>query len=200
MSFLTNSELGRVITKPHSSGRLAKWAVELSEYGIQYQPRTAIKAQALANFLAEVPGPTAREPMEEDEPQARWQVFVDGSSRLKGSEVGIFLISPSGEEIQISIRLEYKASNNEAEYKAILSGMQVARVVGTTRISVYSDFQLATSQIQGTFSIKEDKMRKYAEAFKNLKTHFLKVQVLQIPWEENQKVDGLAQLASNLVD
>lgn len=57
MTVLTSSELGQMLTKPNFSGRLAKWTVELNEYDIQYRPRTAIKAQALADFLVELPNP-----------------------------------------------------------------------------------------------------------------------------------------------
>lgn len=60
--------------------------------------------------------------------------------------------------MQIAIRIGFKASNNEAEYEAVLSGLQAARATGAARVQVHSDSQLATSQIQGSFMIKDERM------------------------------------------
>lgn len=129
---MTNSELDRVLTKSNFSGRLAKWTIEQSEYDIRYQPRTVVKAQALVDFLAEVPNTQAVDSEVESEAAPVWQAFVDGSSRVGGRGVGILLIAPSGEETRISIRLSYKAYNNEAKYEVVLFGLQAAQAVGTT--------------------------------------------------------------------
>ncbi|XP_073313503.1 uncharacterized protein [Primulina huaijiensis] len=122
---LTNSPLGRILTYSDISGRLIKWTTELGEYDIQYEPRTSIKAQALADFLAETVH------IENEDP---WKVYVDGSSSKDGSEVGVVLISPAGEEVKLAVRLDFRASNNEAEYEAVLAGLRAARNMGATRI------------------------------------------------------------------
>ncbi|XP_074560919.1 uncharacterized protein LOC141817146 [Curcuma longa] len=96
------------------------------EYDIQYQPRTAIKAQALADFLTEIP---------KGETEQIWKVYVDGSSNRQGSGIGVVLISPQEEEIRLSIRLSFRASNNEAEYEAVLAGLQAAKRMGAARVS-----------------------------------------------------------------
>ena len=66
----TDQPLRQVLQKPEATGRLLKWAVELSQFDIQYQPRTAIKGQALADLVAEftepsIPEPTCNEPTAE---------------------------------------------------------------------------------------------------------------------------------------
>ncbi|KAL0449302.1 UNVERIFIED_CONTAM: Retrovirus-related Pol polyprotein from transposon gypsy [Sesamum latifolium] len=76
---LTNHPLKRVLEEPNISGRMVKWIVELSEYGIEYRPRPAIKAQVLADFVTELTG----EAKESD--QSWWKLFVDGSSTSQGS-------------------------------------------------------------------------------------------------------------------
>lgn len=82
---------------------MAKWTVELIEYNLQYHLRTTIKAQALTNFLAELPNPKLKgsEVMEGALPI--WQVFVDGLVGAKGSRVGILLVSPSREETRVTV-------------------------------------------------------------------------------------------------
>ncbi|XP_073294517.1 uncharacterized protein [Primulina huaijiensis] len=102
---LTNSPLGKILTHSDMSGRLVKWTAELGEYDIQYEPRTAIKAQALADFLAETVHQEKEDP---------WKVYVDGSSLKEGRGVGVVLISPAGEEVKLAVRLDFRASNNEA--------------------------------------------------------------------------------------
>ncbi|XP_073309956.1 uncharacterized protein [Primulina huaijiensis] len=118
---LTNSVLGKIVSHPDTSGRLIKWVTELSEYDIKFEPRTAIKAQALADFLAE----TVQVSDEE-----QWKIFVDGSSCRTRSGVGIVIISPWREDTKVAVRLNFRASNNEAEYGALLVGLRAARSMG----------------------------------------------------------------------
>lgn len=103
VTVLTSNELGRVLTKPNFSRQLAKWTMKLSEYDIQYQPRTAIKVQPLTDFLTEISNPGLTDSGAIEGLQYVWQVFMDGSTRVEGSGVRILLISLSGEEMQILI-------------------------------------------------------------------------------------------------
>ncbi|XP_074580899.1 uncharacterized protein LOC141837384 [Curcuma longa] len=189
ITVLTNSNLGRVLLNPDASGRLIKWTTELSEYDIQYQPRTAIKAQALADFLTEVVGGESME---------TWKIYVDGSATKNGSGVGVVLCSPQGETLQLAVRLQFQATNNEAEYEALLTGLQAARHLGATRVKVYSDSQLVDQQTKGTFEIRNDRLKRYAEAVECLKTQFQEVTLQKIPRADNYRADELAKLASAL--
>ncbi|XP_073035186.1 uncharacterized protein [Primulina eburnea] len=78
ITLLTNTPLGRIMTQPEISGRLVKWTVELGEYDIEYQPRKAIKAQALSDFITEMIVPDI---------EGIWRIFVDGASDKDGSGV-----------------------------------------------------------------------------------------------------------------
>ncbi|XP_042460586.1 uncharacterized protein LOC122044113 [Zingiber officinale] len=187
---MTNSALGRVLLNPEASGRLIKWTTELSEFDIQCQPRSAIKAQALADFVTEVQSP---------EPETAWKIYVDGSSARQGSGIDILLISPREDRIQLSIRLDYRATNNEAEYEALIAGLQVARHVGATKVLLHSDSQLAAQQLNGMFEINSARLRLYAEAFERLKGSFQEVVIQKIPRSENQVADELAKLASVVI-
>ncbi|CAA0819814.1 Unknown protein, partial [Striga hermonthica] len=133
----TNFQLGETLGRPTVLGRLVKWAVELSEYSIKYEPRRAIKAQALADFIQE--GTKGEE--------KKWMMHVDGSSAAKGSGLGVVLVSPEGEELDFAIQMGFKASNNVAEYESLIKGIQLAIDGGATEIMAHSDSQLVVGQV-----------------------------------------------------
>ncbi|XP_073129012.1 uncharacterized protein [Henckelia pumila] len=174
------------MTHPDASGRLVKWSVELGEYDIEYQPRKAIKAQALSDFLTEV----AIFGQEEV-----WRVFVDGASGVGGSGVGVILISPTQEKIEIAVKMDFQASNNEGEYEAVIAGMQRAREVGVSHIIIYSDSQLVVQQVKKTFCTREEKLVKYCKIIEELGASFTTWSIEQIPREENMEADALAKRA-----
>ncbi|XP_042437173.1 uncharacterized protein LOC122023153 [Zingiber officinale] len=181
--------MGRALTNVEVAGRLIKWDTELGEYDIQYQPRTAIKAQALADFLTEI---------HQISPEEMWKIYVDGSANHHGSGVGVLIISPQGDILQVAVRLNFRATNNEAEYEALLAGLQAARHVGEARVIIYSDSQLVTQQVTGNFIINYDKLQMYREANEKMKAEFTEVTVTKIPRSENERADELAKMVSSL--
>ncbi|XP_075499210.1 uncharacterized protein LOC142537591 [Primulina tabacum] len=186
---LTNSPLGRILTHSDMSGRLVKWTTELGEYDIQYEPRTAIKAQALADFLAETVHQENEDP---------WKVYVDGSSSKDGSGVGVVLISPAGEEVKLVVKLDFRASNNEAEYEAVLAGLRAAINVGATRVLIFSDSQLVAQQMKGMYDVKDEKLIEYAREVNRIREKFTEITFEQIPRKENEKADTLAKMAGTM--
>ena len=76
----TEYPMKQVLHKPETSGRLMKWAIELSEFDIQYKPKTAIKEQILADFVMEFTSaePTKHAPTEID--PSIWKLSVDGAA------------------------------------------------------------------------------------------------------------------------
>ncbi|KAL0355959.1 UNVERIFIED_CONTAM: hypothetical protein Sradi_4042800 [Sesamum radiatum] len=143
--------LKQTIGKPDTSGRLIKWAVELSEYDISYLTSTNIKVQALADFVSEVAGA----PPEETPKDEKWLLHVDGSSTIQGSGAGIVITSPQGEDLEFAIKFDFKASNNEVEYEAVVAGMKMAHETGARHLLAYSDSQLVVKQIEGVYEAKE---------------------------------------------
>ena len=95
--------------------------------------------------------------------------------------------------------MNYRATNNEAEYEALIAGLQAARHIGAVRVLIYSDSQLAAQQLSGNFEINNDRLKLYAEAFDKLKSQFQEVNIQKIPRSENQVADELAKLASAIV-
>ncbi|XP_075475795.1 uncharacterized protein LOC142512308 [Primulina tabacum] len=188
---LTNSPLGRIMTHVEVSGRMVKWTVELGEYDIEYKPRAAIKAQALTDFLIEI-----IQPVEEEV----WRVCVDGASNLSGCGVGVVLIAPSEEKIKQALRIDSRVTNNEAEYEAVLAGLQAAWEVGASRVIIYFDSQLVTQQIKGAYEAKNEKMLKYLGLIMARATSLTDWSIEQIPREENAEADTLAKLAASMSD
>ncbi|XP_076922942.1 uncharacterized protein LOC143584902 [Bidens hawaiensis] len=136
INVLTGYKLKNVLSKPELSGRLEKWAIELGEHSIEYKPRQTIKGQVLADFVTEVPQHKEQECLIEQQPQAPpeqgqvWSLFTDGASSSEGSGAGLRLVNPEGHEFTYSIKLDFKSTNNEAEYEAFLAGLRIAKMLG----------------------------------------------------------------------
>ncbi|KAG7579052.1 Reverse transcriptase domain [Arabidopsis thaliana x Arabidopsis arenosa] len=189
---LTHQPLRTILHSPNQSGRLAKWAVELSEYDIEYKSRVSMKAQVLADFLTELPVLGTPE-----QPENRtWKLHVDGSSSKQGSGVGIKLESPTLEILEQSFRLLFNASNNEAEYEALIAGLRLAKGVGAEEVVAYCDSQLVVNQFNGGYETKDSRMEAYLEIVKDLSKDFQKFELIRIPRGENTTADALAALAS----
>ncbi|KAL0412102.1 UNVERIFIED_CONTAM: hypothetical protein Slati_3799900 [Sesamum latifolium] len=169
----TNTPLKQVLGKPKASGRLVKWAIELSEYDVSYLPRTTIKTQALANFVFEMTG-TTQEKVSEASPLL---LHVDGSSTAQGSGAGIVLTTPQGDDMEFAVKFEFKASNNEVEYEALVFGMRMAQDAGASHLLAYSDSQLIVKQVNGEYEAKEESMVQYLQQIEELKPKFKSFQL-----------------------
>ncbi|XP_050222714.1 uncharacterized protein LOC126672805 [Mercurialis annua] len=119
----TNQPLRKALQRPEMSGRLVSWSVQLGGYDIRYEPRPALKAQVLAYFIAETTA--SDQPEEPDEQLRRWVLEVDGASNLEGSGAGVVLKGPHGVTLRSSVKFDFPASNNAAEYEALLIGLRM---------------------------------------------------------------------------
>ncbi|XP_073152697.1 uncharacterized protein [Henckelia pumila] len=173
---------------------MVKWAVELSQYGIEYRPRPAIKAQILADFLVEMTV------TQEESSTQTWMVYVDGSSASIGSGAGIVVESPQGDKFQYAVKFLFPAMNNEAEYEAFIMGIKLALSVGAKRLTIHSDSQLIVSQVNGNYEAKEDKMLEYLTQVNELLSRLDNYDIKQIPRGENESADRLSKLASSLAN
>ena len=122
----TEYPMKQVLHKPETSGRLMKWAIELSEFDITYKPKTAIKGQILADFVMEFTSAELAEATQTTPDLPIWRMSVDGAANAQGSGVGLILTSPEGIDIEYALRFGSRASNNEAEYEAVIVGLNLA--------------------------------------------------------------------------
>ncbi|XP_064992418.1 uncharacterized protein LOC135629158 [Musa acuminata AAA Group] len=190
---ITDQPLRQVLTKFDVAGWLLKWAVELGEHDIRYVPRTAIKAQAVADFIAEL---TQTEDRGLEQTPEAWTLHVDGSANSRGVGAGLVLLAPDGRSFERSLRFGFKATNNEAEYEALLAGLRLALEMQVATIRVLTDSQLVAEQLSGGYEARDATMAKYLARVRDLTAKFPYFTLSNIPREENEQADALAKLAS----
>ena len=126
-----------------------------------------------------------------------WEVYVDGASNQKGSGVGLVLMSPEKAVIEKSLRLDFSATNNEAEYKALLEGMTMVQRMGGKSIKLFSNSRLVVGQVRGEFEAKDKRMQGYLSQVKCLQLKFDSFDLLHVPRSGTAHVDSLAMLATS---
>ena len=129
----------QILHKLKTSGRLVKWAIELSKFNIRYKPRTAIKGQVLADFIMEFTSiePTETTQLASDLPI--WRLSRDEAVNAQGSGVGLILTSLDGINVEYALRFEFQASNNKVEYEAIIVKLNLAYSMEADQLEVCSD-------------------------------------------------------------
>ena len=119
-----------MLSQPLITGRIGKWSLALSEFTLVYFPYKSIKGQALANFLDNHPSLEIK--LEKDVKLRIYEVErqplvlkFDGSSTKNSAGAGIVIISPKGIKTTLSFNLTFKCTNNQAEYKALVIGLEI---------------------------------------------------------------------------
>ena len=160
---LTDQPLKRAMSSPEATRRMALWAIELSEFDVQYCPRTAVKGKIVADFIAEYT-------QSEDkgaEGQRLWSIDMDGSSNQCSGGADVVIQTPKGDKIECMIRLDSPTTNNEAEYEALVAGLDLAKTAGAENMIIYCNSQVITSQVNGDYECRNERMKKYLEEVKS---------------------------------
>ena len=144
----------QVLHKPETSGRLMKWALELSEFDIRYKPKTAIKGQVLADFIMEFTPTELAEDTRTTPNLPILKLSVDKAANAQGSGARLILTSPEGIDIEYALRFGFQSSNNEAEYEAVIAGLNLSHSMEVDQLEVCTDSQLVVKQIEGTYEAK----------------------------------------------
>ncbi|GKF74357.1 reverse transcriptase domain-containing protein, partial [Tanacetum coccineum] len=95
------------------------------------------------------------------EPKAlpeQWTLFTDGSSCVDGSGAGLILTNPEGAEFTYAMRFRFEATNNEAEYEALIAGLRIAEQMGVKNLQANVDSRLVANQVNGFYTAKESGM------------------------------------------
>nr|GEW24920.1 reverse transcriptase domain-containing protein [Tanacetum cinerariifolium] len=121
ITVITEQPIKQVMSRPDVTRRLQKWSIMLGEHNITYRPRTSVKEQILADFLNELPGNASQDVPVATTQMEPWTLFTDGSSCVDGSGAWLILTNPKEVEFTYALRFQFAASNNEAEYEALVA-------------------------------------------------------------------------------
>ncbi|VFQ89999.1 unnamed protein product [Cuscuta campestris] len=126
-----------------------------------------------------------------------WTLSTDGSAAAKACGGGVVILSLEGFRSYHAIKFQFKVSNNEAEYEALLSGLRIILNLKAEYVRIRCDSRLVVSQIKGEFNTKEKRMHLYKEAALELHKTLKGYELVQIPRAENTKADVLSKLSND---
>ncbi|KAK4836989.1 hypothetical protein QYF36_001917 [Acer negundo] len=119
--------------------------------------------------------------MTENVKDEKWTLSIDGSSNIKGSGLGLVLKSPLGDILEQSIHYNFRATNNEAEYEALIAGLNLVKSLNIKKIQVQSDSQLVVRQMTGSYEARNQRMTAYLAKAKQFQSAFDEFDIQQIP-------------------
>jgi ribonuclease HI len=194
----TDRGLGELFRNPEASFRIAKWAAELSEYHITFEPRTTIKSQVLADFIVDWTGPTRQQ----QEPSEKvWTIDCDGSWCHAGAGAAAIITSPTGVKHRYAARLSFaldsdRCTNNIAEYEAIILGLRKLKALGVTTCIIKIDSKVVAGQIEKYYSAKDPALLQYLTAVRSLEKQFKGFTLQHVDRARNEEADALAKAAA----
>ena len=184
-------------------------AAELDEFQLDFRPRHAIKSQVLADFIVEwtpppsVPrgsdpdsDPTPVEPRGLVFTETHWTLYFDGSARQQVCGARVILIDPSEDQVKYMVHLEFKATNNMAEYEALIFGLSAALSLGIRQLLVTGYSQLIIKQVHEECSCNEPRLAAYLLHVRKLEKDFTALELQHVPRTYNSAADDLFVKAS----
>jgi ribonuclease HI len=183
-----------ILNNPDATGCVSLWGITLGPWEITYQRQSTIKSQVLPDFIAE--WIEAQMPELPDLSNS-WTIFVDGSKRVSRVGAGVVLVSPQGDRMRYVLRMRFpNPSNNEAEYKAVLHGMRMAKACVATRIKIHGDLNLIAQQVMKECDATCANMIAYRAMYDKLEGEFEGCEVTHIGRESNEEAHNLANVGS----
>jgi ribonuclease HI len=124
-------------------------------------------------------------------------MYFDGSLKLQGAGAGILFIAPGGEQLKYALQLLFPASNNAAEYEALIHGLNIAISLRIKRLIVYRDSLVVISQINKEWDCSNDSMGKYCTTVRKLEDKFEGLEFHRVERDRNTADDALSKLGSS---
>jgi Ribonuclease HI len=121
----------------------------------------------------------------------------DGSLSLQGAGAGVTLTSRSGDVLRYLVRLDFRATNNMAEYEGLLAGLRVAAGLGIRHLLVLGDSQLVVNQVCKEYRCSAPQMDAYVRQVRRMERHFDGIELRHVPRRDNAVADELSRLASS---
>jgi ribonuclease HI len=123
-------------------------------------------------------------------------MYFDGSLMKTGAGAGLLFISPLGEHVHYVIRLHFPASNNVAEYEALVNGLRITIELGVRRLDARGDSQLIIDQVMKNSHSHDQKMEAYYDEVRRLEDKFYRLELNHVARRYNETTDELAKIAS----
>jgi ribonuclease HI len=123
-------------------------------------------------------------------------MFFDGSLMKTGAGAGLLFISPLGKHLRYVLRLHFPASNNVAEYEALVNGLCIAIELGVRRLDARGDSQLVIDQVMKNSHCRDPKMEAYCDEVRRLEDKFYGLELNHVTRRYNETTDELAKIAS----
>jgi ribonuclease HI len=180
-----------MLSMPILNGRIGKWVLALLEFDLRFKSTKAVKGQVMAYFVTQ-----HHKPSIDYLELMPWTLFFDGSSCKLGGGIGIVIILPRGASFEFAFQVKPMITNNQAEYEAILKGLQLLQEVKAKSIEVFGDSQLVINQLIGLYECKDDILKGYYDKCQKLLEEFPLTSLQHISRAHNQEANRLAQSAS----
>jgi ribonuclease HI len=123
-------------------------------------------------------------------------MYFDGALNLEGAGAGVLLISLQGEQLKYVLQIHYKASNNNAEYEAMINGLRIAVSLSIKRLLAFGDSKVVIEQVNKEWDCVKDIMDAYCAEIRKLEGHFEGIQFQHVPRNNNVAADVLSKLGS----
>ncbi len=126
-------------------------------------------------------------------------LYCDGASRGNPGQaaIGVFLTDPRGKEIESLAEVIDEATNNEAEYRGLLRGLERAAMRGADEIEIRTDSELLAMQLSGGYRVRAENLKTLHAQVQRALKRFAHVSIHRIPRERNRRADALANQALN---
>ncbi|XP_050896150.1 uncharacterized protein LOC127102868 [Lathyrus oleraceus] len=182
-----------MLSNPIMHSRIGKWALALIEYSLTFMPLRVMKGQIVSDFI--VDHAVVENPQLQVELKPL-RLFFDGSTHKDGSGVGIMLISPDGIPTKLKYRIEGPfCSNNEADYEALIAGLEALLELGETRVKIKGDSELVIKQLTKEYKCIKQNLIMYFVIANRLLKKFEYIDIKHVPRIKNQEANDLTQIA-----
>ncbi|XP_006605138.1 uncharacterized protein [Glycine max] len=182
-----------MLSKPILHSRIGKWALALTEYSLTYKPLKSVKGQIVADFIVDHSVIEMPQDYVDTEP---WILYFDGSKHKHGTGIGVLIISPNRVPTKFKYKIKGLCSNNEAEYEALITGLEILISLGARNVNIRGDSELVLRQLTQEYKCVNEHLAKYFVIASSLLNHFDYINIEHIPRQENREANDLAQIAS----
>jgi len=172
-----------MLCMPIMSGRIRKWILALSEFDLRYDSAKAVKGQIMADFMTQhcdVVGALEIVP---------WMLFFDGSTCDRVAGIDIVLISPQGKKYEFSLQIVATSTNNQAEYQALIKGLELLKEVHADAVEIFGDSMLVINQVVRNYECRSEILITYYEKCIQLLKEFKDFWLEHIPRLRNEEAN-----------